>query len=283
MSENAQATSVAGAPAARNGENGRGEALREGRPRPDRRHRRGRRAHGRGHRALGRAALRRHGADRHAQPGLVGPLHHHVHVLRGPLRRRPRSSRRCRKAFGMQGLRRHLQGGRRGRPSAAPCSPSASWWWTWGSPARLWELFAYSEPGLAAHVGHHRAGRLPDPVRACTCGPTLRSESGKGVGRAALRVVSVVRARVRRPGALGDRLDLRPAAERTRCWHTALLAPWFVSSALVCGTGAGACGGHRACAGAATSRSDQANIVKLAKLLGAFVRGGPVLLRLRPA
>ena len=53
-------------------------------------------------------------------------------------------------------------------------------------------------------------------------------------------------------------------------WHTALLAPWFVSSALVCGTALvmAVVIGLRA---AGYLALDQANVVKLAKLLGAFV------------
>lgn len=53
-------------------------------------------------------------------------------------------------------------------------------------------------------------------------------------------------------------------------WHTALLAPWFVSSALVCGTAlvmAVVIGLRRA----GYLNVEQDNIVRLAKLLGAFV------------
>ena len=60
--------------------------------------------------ALGRTAFRRHGADRHAQPRLLGALHHDVHVLRGPVGRRPHHQLG---AEGLRhgGLRRHQQGG----------------------------------------------------------------------------------------------------------------------------------------------------------------------------
>ena len=53
-------------------------------------------------------------------------------------------------------------------------------------------------------------------------------------------------------------------------WHTALLAPWFVSSALVCGTAlvmAIVIGLRRA----GYLELEQDNVVRLAKLLGAFV------------
>ena len=53
-------------------------------------------------------------------------------------------------------------------------------------------------------------------------------------------------------------------------WHTALLAPWFVSSALVCGTAlvmAVVIGLRRA----GYLEVEQGNVVRLAKLLGAFV------------
>ena len=53
-------------------------------------------------------------------------------------------------------------------------------------------------------------------------------------------------------------------------WHTALLAPWFVSSALVCGTALVAIV-VVALRKAGYLALDQANVTKLAKLLGAFV------------
>ena len=53
-------------------------------------------------------------------------------------------------------------------------------------------------------------------------------------------------------------------------WHTALLAPWFVSSALVCGT-ALVLVVVIALRRAGYMELDQANVVKMAKMLGAFV------------
>ncbi|MCI8469696.1 MAG: polysulfide reductase NrfD, partial [Eggerthellaceae bacterium] len=53
-------------------------------------------------------------------------------------------------------------------------------------------------------------------------------------------------------------------------WHTALLAPWFVSSALVCGTGLVAIV-VLALRKAGYLDVDPAHVTKLAKLLGAFV------------
>jgi len=53
-------------------------------------------------------------------------------------------------------------------------------------------------------------------------------------------------------------------------WHTALLAPWFVSSALVCGTGLVMCAAV-ALRAAGYLQWDQADLVKLAKLLAVFL------------
>ncbi|WP_305297131.1 NrfD/PsrC family molybdoenzyme membrane anchor subunit, partial [Parvibacter caecicola] len=53
-------------------------------------------------------------------------------------------------------------------------------------------------------------------------------------------------------------------------WHTALLAPWFVSSALVCGAGLVICAAV-ALRAAGYLQWDQADLVKLAKLLAVFL------------
>ena len=53
-------------------------------------------------------------------------------------------------------------------------------------------------------------------------------------------------------------------------WHTALMAPWFVSSALVCGTGLVMIV-VIALRAAGYLQLERENIVKMAKMLGAFV------------
>ena len=105
-----------------------------------------------------------------------GPLHHPVHVPGGPVGWRPHhlvGAARVRH----EGLRRHLQGGRvdvhllhgarhrlRGGGPGAP-----------GAPVGTVRVL---EPGLAAHVGHHRAGRYLI-LSIVYLWATLRAEEGK--------------------------------------------------------------------------------------------------------
>ncbi len=136
-----------------------------------------------------------------------------------------------------------------------------------GQPLRVWELFAYSNLGsplmwdiivLATYL-----------ILSCAyLWAQVRAEAGK-VSHAALRVISVVAlvCAVLVHSVTAWIFGLQQSHEM---WHTALLAPWFVSSALVCGTGLVllvAIGLRRA----GYLALEQAYLVKLAKLLGAFL------------
>ena len=136
-----------------------------------------------------------------------------------------------------------------------------------GQPLRVWELFAYSNLGsplmwdiivLATYL-----------VLSCAyLWAQVQAERGK-VSATALRVISVVAlvCAILVHSVTAWIFGLQQSHEM---WHTALLAPWFVSSALVCGTGL------VICVAAALRRAgylalEQAYLVKLAKLLGAFL------------
>ena len=97
---------------------------------------------------------------------------------------------------------------------------------------------------------------------------TLRAEAGK-VSERALRVVSVVAlvCAVLVHSVTAWIFGLQQAHE---FWHTALLAPWFVTSALVCGT-ALVLIVVVALRRAGYMELAQENVVKMAKMLGAFV------------
>ncbi|QOS69528.1 polysulfide reductase NrfD [Eggerthella guodeyinii] len=136
-----------------------------------------------------------------------------------------------------------------------------------GQPARLWELFAYSNLGspLMWDILVLGAYLILSVVYLWA---TLRAEAGK-VSAAALRVISVVAlvCAVLVHSVTAWIFGLQQARE---LWHTALLAPWFVSSALVCGV-ALVLVVVIALRKAGYLELDQANVVKLAKMLGAFV------------
>ncbi|MCI8469045.1 MAG: polysulfide reductase NrfD, partial [Eggerthellaceae bacterium] len=136
-----------------------------------------------------------------------------------------------------------------------------------GQPLRVWELFAYSNLGsplmwdiivLATYL-----------ILSCVyLWAQVAADRGR-VSHTALRVISVVAlvCAVLVHSVTAWIFGLQQSHE---LWHTALLGPWFVSSALVCGTGL------VICVAAALRRAgylelDQAYLVKLAKLLGAFV------------
>ena len=136
-----------------------------------------------------------------------------------------------------------------------------------GQPFRVWELFVYSNLGsplmwdiivLATYL-----------ILSCAyLWAQVRAERG-GMSHAALRVISVVAlvTAVLVHSVTAWIFGLQAGREM---WHTALLAPWFVSSALVCGTAlvmAIAVGLRKA----GYLELDQSYLVKLAKLLGAFV------------
>ena len=136
-----------------------------------------------------------------------------------------------------------------------------------GQPLRLWELFAYSNLGsplmwdiivLATYL----------VLSIVYLWATLRAEAGK-VSNTALRVVSVIAlvCAVLVHSVTAWIFGLQQAHE---FWHTALLAPWFVSSALVCGT-ALVLVVVIALRRVGYLELDQAYVVKLVKMLGAFV------------
>ncbi len=136
-----------------------------------------------------------------------------------------------------------------------------------GQPARLWELFAYSNLGSPLMWDILVLGTYL-VLSVAYLWATLRAEAGK-VSSAALRVISVVAlvTAVLVHSVTAWIFGLQQAHE---LWHTALLAPWFVSSALVCGTAlvlVVVIGLRKA----GYLELDQTHLVKLVKMLGAFV------------
>lgn len=136
-----------------------------------------------------------------------------------------------------------------------------------GGPLRLWELFIFSnfESPLMWDI------LVIGTYLILSCfylWATLRMEAGK-MSHTAHRVLSVCALVV----AVGVHtvtawiFSLGPAHE---FWHTALMGPWFVSSALVCGTAL-------VIAVCIVLRKlgyldlDQRNLERMAKMLGAFV------------
>lgn len=136
-----------------------------------------------------------------------------------------------------------------------------------GQPLRLWELFAYSNLGspLMWDIAVISIYLILSVVYLWA---TLRAEAGK-VSEKALRVISVIAlvTAVLVHSVTAWIFGLQQAHE---FWHTALLAPWFVSSALVCGVALVLVVVIALCK-AGYLELDQANVVKLAKMLGAFV------------
>ena len=136
-----------------------------------------------------------------------------------------------------------------------------------GQPLRLWELFVYSNLGSPLMVGHHRAGHVPDPVHRVFVGyAALRGRQGSA---AALRVVSAIAlvCAVLVHSVTAWIFGLQQGREM---WHTALLGPWFVSSALVCGV-ALVLVVVIALRKAGYLELAQEHVVKMLKLLGVFV------------
>ena len=136
-----------------------------------------------------------------------------------------------------------------------------------GQPMRLWELFAYSNLGSPLMWDIIVLGTYL-VLSVAYLWATLRAEAGK-VSAVALRVVSVIAlvCAVLVHSVTAWIFGLQQAHE---FWHTALLAPWFVSSALVCGV-ALVLVAVIALRRAGYMELDQANVVKLVKMLGAFV------------
>ncbi|MDO4290896.1 MAG: polysulfide reductase NrfD [Eggerthellaceae bacterium] len=136
-----------------------------------------------------------------------------------------------------------------------------------GQPARLWELFAYSNLGSPLMWDILVLGTYL--ILSCVyLWAQLRAERG-AMSHTALRVISVVAlvCAVLVHSVTAWIFGLQQSHE---LWHTALLGPWFVSSALVCGT-ALVMVIVVALRKAGYMEVEQENLVKLAKMLGAFV------------
>ena len=136
-----------------------------------------------------------------------------------------------------------------------------------GQPLRLWELFAYSNLGspLMWDIAVISIYLILSVVYLWA---TLRAEAGK-VSEKALRVISVV-ALVTAVLVHSVTAWIFGLQQGREMWHTALLAPWFVSSALVCGV-ALVLVVVIALRKAGYLELDQKYVVKMLKLLGVFV------------
>lgn len=136
-----------------------------------------------------------------------------------------------------------------------------------GQPARLWELFAYSNLGSPLMWDILVLGTYL--ILSCFyLWAQVRADTGR-MSAGVLRVISVVAlvCAVLVHSVTAWIFGLQAGREM---WHTALLAPWFVSSALVCGT-ALVMVVAVALRKVGYLKLNQAYLVKLAKLLGAFV------------
>ena len=136
-----------------------------------------------------------------------------------------------------------------------------------GQPVRMWELFAYSNLGSPLMWDIIVLGTYL--ILSCAyLWAQVQADKGK-VSHTALRVISVVAlvCAVLVHSVTAWIFGLQQGHEM---WHTALLAPWFVSSALVCGTALVmlVC---MALSKAGYLEFSRENQVKLVKLLGAFV------------
>lgn len=152
---------------------------------PDRRHRRWRRAHGGGHRALGGAALRRHGPDRHGATWTRGASTSPCSCSSWASSAGGLIISSIPRAFGRQGF-----GGisKVAVWTSICCTVLAICFVVvdLGQPLRVWELFAYSNPGFASHVGHRRPFRIPYPFGGLPLGDASR-RSRKGVAEGSPR------------------------------------------------------------------------------------------------
>ena len=136
-----------------------------------------------------------------------------------------------------------------------------------GQPLRVWELFAYSNLGSPLMWDILVLGAYL--VLSCAyLWAQVRAEEGR-LSPAALRVISVV-ALVCAVLVHSVTAWIFGLQQAHGMWHTALLAPWFVSSALVCGTALVmvVC---MALSKAGYLEFSRENLVRLAKLLGAFL------------
>ena len=136
-----------------------------------------------------------------------------------------------------------------------------------GQPLRLWELFAYSNLSsplmwdivvLAVYL----------VLSVAYLWATVRFEAGRASERS-LRLISVI-ALVTAVLVHSVTAWIFGLQAGRAMWHTALLAPWFVSSALVCGV-ALVLVAVIALRRAGYLELGQENVVKMLKLLGVFV------------
>ena len=136
-----------------------------------------------------------------------------------------------------------------------------------GQPLRLWELFAYSNLGSPLMWDIVVLGTYLI-LSVVYLWAMLRFEGGKG-SATGLRVVSAVAlvCAVLVHSVTAWIFGLQQGREM---WHTALLGPWFVSSALVCGV-ALVLVVVIALRRAGYLELDQKYVVKMLKLLGVFV------------
>lgn len=136
-----------------------------------------------------------------------------------------------------------------------------------GNPIRIWELFLYSN--LTSPLMWDIIVLTVYLVLSIVLIWAMYGEEKGRVSHTALRILSVISvvAAVLVHSVTAWIFGLQPAHEM---WHTALLAPWFVSSALVCGT-ALVLIVVIALRKAGYLELEQSNIVKMAKLLGVFV------------
>ncbi|MEI3231971.1 MAG: NrfD/PsrC family molybdoenzyme membrane anchor subunit [Gordonibacter pamelaeae] len=136
-----------------------------------------------------------------------------------------------------------------------------------GQPLRLWELFAYSNLGSPLMWDIIVLGTYLI-LSIVYLWATLRFEGGKG-SATSLRVISAIAlvCAILVHSVTAWIFGLQQGREM---WHTALLGPWFVSSALVCGV-ALVLVVVIALRRAGYLELDQSFVVKMAKLLGVFV------------
>ncbi|MCI8367243.1 MAG: polysulfide reductase NrfD [Eggerthellaceae bacterium] len=136
-----------------------------------------------------------------------------------------------------------------------------------GQPFRVWELFVYSNLGSPLMWDIIVLGTYL--ILSCVyLWAQVQSEKGK-VSHVALRVISVIAlvCAILVHSVTAWIFGLQQSHEM---WHTALLAPWFVSSALVCGTGL-VMAAVIALRAAGYLKLGQSHLVKLAKLLAVFL------------
>ena len=136
-----------------------------------------------------------------------------------------------------------------------------------GGPARIWELFVYSN--LSSPLMWDIIVLMVYLILSIVLLWAMYGEEKGKVSHTALRVLSVISlvTAVLVHSVTAWIFGLQPAHEM---WYTALLGPWFVSSALVCGT-ALVMVVVIALRASGRIELEQANIVKMAKLLGAFI------------